>query len=967
MKSWILFFFMLVGVQGWGQSDTLWISEQKFADSIYRNLSGRAQTGFLLNKMLSDSSNVLLNNTHLFNGESTTYYSNADMVYRFLTELQRTNTSNLESINPLTIYDTVSVYVAQNEFEKEIFVYPFSILDFNVNEIDENLGVQLGILSNSELVIQDLQPNNHSIVKTLNAKIIGPLYDLSSSDVMGIIFRKQDFYSNHRSWQNVSSIEVKFTDNWYAIDWDVQYGFFPKFDSIQNIWVKVVFETGDTLINRCRINTPLEEFTIKSKSKFEIGELFELDEEVVCGLNFNAWEPGCNDCGEISDDDGNSLKWCLIPSCTRESSRRPLKPYILLTGYRPPIIGQSFKKTWKIYNQQHHFLLDDIRANDYDVILVKFNIHIKPKKHGMQESAALLEQFINYLNEEYKENDDYENVIQGSSMGSDIARLTLLKMEKLHFEDQNYPNHHTRLFIAHDGNFYGASLPLSVQYHIYSEWNYQSLLNTSYLGIPVFLKLFLYSTMNQKTVKELLTYHALANDNDLFSTAYYDGNFKPTHHSLRQSYYDALSNYDNHKYNIPMQQYTRNIAISLGDYKRKNSEVFPGDYPAAGDYYYNFDLGLKELRWGTAKYMSAPQNYNIYRRKNLLSFGIGFGSGNLFFGTKHNIDVTEMQEIDATSGSYLGGAGNIISVARLAYFGIFFDKFRFPHKPVVTALGINETLWPNNGNMTLNLQTMGLMFSGVNLIGQPILSDKYGYPHLGYPNNHYQITPFDAIYCDDQIDRHIVLIDATQEYKQALNNFIYNELEPWYLALQNQYVGAQARSNYQYRVSLQARNVIQMGDNVTSITPVGEYITESNSKVSLRAGDEIQVKKGTHFKPGSDVHLFIGYSNCAVLDKTSPNNSEISSVETTSKDYKPASSVNPIRIFPNPFSQKLTIQVEGHEIQRIEIFDLYGKLVFEKNFENLENVDIQSNLNNGIYILQVCTLGNVFTKTIIKN
>jgi hypothetical protein len=48
----------------------------------------------------------------------------------------------------------------------------------------------------------------------------------------------------------------------------------------------------------------------------------------------------------------------------------------------------------------------------------------------MQESTVLLEHFINDLNMHMKTGDYFESIIQGCSMGEDIARLALLNMEK---------------------------------------------------------------------------------------------------------------------------------------------------------------------------------------------------------------------------------------------------------------------------------------------------------------------------------------------------------------------------------------------------------------------------------------------------------------------------------------------------------------------------------------------------------
>ena len=58
-------------------------------------------------------------------------------------------------------------------------------------------------------------------------------------------------------------------------------------------------------------------------------------------------------------------------------------------------------------------------------------------------------------------------------------------------------------------------------------------------------------------------------------------------------------------------------------------------------------------------------------------------------------------------------------------------------------------------------------------------------PNLGRPNDHFQITPFEAIYVDNKINPHIKLKEDDEDDLAMLNNFILNEVEPWYLGLQN--------------------------------------------------------------------------------------------------------------------------------------------------------------------------------------
>ena len=110
--------------------------------------------------------------------------------------------------------------------------------------------------------------------------------------------------------------------------------------------------------------------------------------------------------------------------------------------------------------------------------------------------------------------------------------------------------------------------------------------------------------------------------------------------------------------------------------------------------------------------------------------------------------------------------------------------------------------------------------------------------------------------------KYIKLGGATTANRDATNLFFLDEVEPWYLGLQNQALGSQARANYTYRAYRIARNAISVGYHVTPSTPDGDYTTEPNAVLNLRAGETIELKNGTHFKPGSEVHLKIEYFPC---------------------------------------------------------------------------------------------------------
>jgi hypothetical protein len=75
------------------------------------------------------------------------------------------------------------------------------------------------------------------------------------------------------------------------------------------------------------------------------------------------------------------------------------------------------------------------------------------------------------------------------------------------------------------------------------------------------------------------------------------------------------------------------------------------------------------------------------------------------------------------------------------------------------------------------------------------------------------------------------------------------------------------------------------------------------------------------------------------------------------------------KIYPNPFSDKTLITLSNKsEINKIEIFDMTGKFVniFE-NIDSHEFIITKSNLNRGVYLINIFTDKKVFNKKLIVN
>lgn len=347
---------------------------------------------------------------------------------------------------------------------------------------------------------------------------------------------------------------------------------------------------------------------------------------------------------------------------------------------------------------------------------------------------------------------------------------------------------------------------------------------------------------------------------------------------------------------------------------------------------------------------------------------------------RFGIYFTSMQDIDNAPGSYLAGAGNLMKIANIIFFRLLNpvnkDTHRlFTHKSVFSALAINPSYWPSNGSHSRNLQTdLKLMYNKFDF-NPNAPSNYYGYPNLGQTNDHWDITPFEAIFLGNKVLPHINLKDAGDTYRNKVNDFIRNEVEPWYLFLQNDHLGAQARNDYTYKSFRRAKHSIVTGKSVTPKTDIGEYVVEPNAALILHAGDFIKTDPGTHFKAGSWVHIKIQYDICAnnISALTADNSSNratdnYKNMDAPQTQENSASNENTIVLFPNPTRNGFTIVSKNQiPITSFKMYSLKGRLLYQEKNINGERYRFHKTIDKGIYLILVQTQdGKTVHKKLIK-
>lgn len=74
---------------------------------------------------------------------------------------------------------------------------------------------------------------------------------------------------------------------------------------------------------------------------------------------------------------------------------------------------------------------------------------------------------------------------------------------------------------------------------------------------------------------------------------------------------------------------------------------------------------------------------------------------------------------------------------------------------------------------------------------------------------------------------------------------------------------------------------------------------------------------------------------------------------------------NSYSVFPNPFSNSITVNAD-EIIQSIKIFDLTGKFIYETK-PNGSQINLELNIENGIYILEIFAGDKIYQSKIINN
>jgi len=146
-----------------------------------------------------------------------------------------------------------------------------------------------------------------------------------------------------------------------------------------------------------------------------------------------------------------------------------------------------------------------------------------------------------------------------------------------------------------------------------------------------------------------------------------------------------------------------------------------------------------------------------------------------------------------------------------------------------------------------------------------------------------------------------------------------------------------------------------------------EWLSLSHDSGTLEAAESVDIVLSFVFSPiTKNRTIYSAILNIEVLDT-------VISIPITIKlliiENILSQETESIKIFPNPTTGQLRIEVEGqarNDLQSVEIFDVYGRKILEPSLTVLRSYDLTV-LQAGIYFLKIETEEGIVVKKVIKN
>lgn len=869
----------------------------------------------------------------------------------YINALMEYNLANLWGQPEIDVAGTYALaeqnFLEENTIPLGIFYYSFDRI-----RSDAFTNNQLRVGANGKS-LEDVPGSSGSPYEPMVGFILSPVLDEVENTSFNFKLDSRFVFTNH-DLSGITSIEADFGDGmgYRTISMDVAYPVDYLSTGTKELRFIINFSGGARLYSTSRLHLP--DVTAGAKGFVDRHVTDYLPDEIrpIC-ISYEAPGVSGTACGEYGIWLGcgnNRLRKPLIIS----SGFDPFNLKRLLFSLRGAPLFDTYNGVDLNNNNNGNNLLVRLRQEGYDIIILDFY-------NGwdyIQANGSLLRKLIIDINQEVSNNGSkHEAIVAGWSAGALNGRYALSLMEFQHQSNPgSYPGHHTWRYVSFDGEHQGANVPLGLQNYTQYVFffGFPSMLNPL-ATVPVMVG---YPSFMNPTAYQSLIYHV----NGSSTTTALPNPLKAGLFNYMNTLRPSTGGYPSLTRNISVSQGSSNgldrtsccfsAGANLLHVKRYTVvNLFPGtQVRTLMDYY---ALGSS----GPIFRVANAIKYTWFSSWNTTSVYDRYANGSLSVDNAPASTTTFHR--NTVKPPFLFNVGPFMQVNYIAADEGF--------APTISTLDVRNGAVNNAGNITqpLLLNTKNLLFWNANVPnGTPFISNTTGYPHLGFANPDLY-TPFDAVYADFNVNNPHV-----NNPSLGTGNFVFSEVAPYNLKLQNRTIGA----TESYRAAFEARTSIESGSNVTWTTEYNPYTVASLGDVDFRAGQFILLQPGFSTDLGAVFYAYIQPYPCEPKNFGAENHTPDLPYDELSQqpDKELQEQPTPVKgdFYPNPGPGLYQLLLDYQDqVKGVDVIDMTGRKVQLFAWNTITGM-LSLNLTdhpNGIYTVTVYLQnGDIFTRKLVK-
>lgn len=644
----------------------------------------------------------------------------------------------------------------------------------------------------------------------------------------------------------------------------------------------------------------------------------------------------------------------------------PVKPIVIFTGYNPLGMNSLADYVEKLNTQG---FIQELREHGHDIYVVKY----RDVDGSIPDNGLISADVIKWVNDKKrKAGDEFETLVMGFSAGGLWSRYGLTHLEQAHQTDPAAnPNPHTRLWVSMEGEHQGANIPLGAQHaFIHALWlgapSWVSAMLVPIVGpitIPAKLVGFFAATVGSN-VGAFLNYAELLGSPIAHQTFVYHRKMTGNNNNPGQGPHPDRGNY------LSSQASKRHAFTYSGQTSGSNYPVYPtfmrrvaisegnsgyNQYAVGAPAWQNTD-NVQGYGFQQRDLLHSSKGMVHWEMYNALTGASGtdlvFSSSFLGFKSRARVIPNQVTPVDHVPGS----TNNFHQTLSLAVEWLMCANMqhRTPGSdcfvPTMSALDIRH---PDATDRFFNLRHYGLMRTEIDAQGIYQEDGFSGYLPLadGYdPAHPYEITPFDALFCNKTNEKHDIG-GQTEE----MRDFLLRELSPEAQWLQHRTVGEQQPGRY--RADFEAQQIVA-GEAVTYAAPRTPFVVAANADVRMYA-PSITFKPGFSVKAGGTLNARASLLTDWGCESGRPAHA---ATETPAAETSPEAEITqPIQplVYPNPAREAVVVQATG--LRQATLLTITGsQLATATATEDTLTLPV-AGLPAGLYLLRIVTATHTFT------